>query len=124
LFQYYSAQFNLDWRLIKRQAVAESSLSPRAVSPAGAKGLMQFMPSTWNEYGEGDPFDPEASIKAGCRYMRFLYDRYAEIPDENERYKFALAAYNAGRGNVNKCLEHAREATGAPRSYAEWVRQG
>jgi membrane-bound lytic murein transglycosylase MltF len=40
------------------------------------------------------------------------------------RYKFALAAYNAGRANINRCLEYARQATGAPGSFQEWVDAG
>lgn len=125
LIQYYAENHGLDPRLIKRQIEAESSFNPRAVSPAGAMGLMQFMPATWEEWGEGgDPFNPEESIKAGCRYMRYLYDRFPEIPDPDERYRFALAAYNAGIGNINKCLARAREMFGAPASFAEWERQG
>src|SRR5690625_3955762 len=124
LFHYYAIKSSLNWERVKRQAIAESSLNPRAVSPAGAMGLMQFMPATWAEWGEGDPFNPEQSIKAGCAYMNFLFGRFAEIPAWDERYKFALAAYNAGRANINRCLEHAREATGAPRSYAEWQAVG
>ena len=119
LFRYYAQQYGLDWRLVKAQAIAESSLNPRAVSPVGAKGLMQFMPATWADWGVGDPFNPEASIDAGCRYMVYLLGCYGEIPDETERYRFALAAYNAGRGNINRALTLARGC-----SYAEWEAQG
>src|SRR5690606_13572624 len=65
-----------------------------------------------------------ASIAAGCAYMAWLLTRFTEIPDERERYKFALAAYNAGRANINQALSYAREACGHPRSHAEWVRTG
>lgn len=119
LFRYYSRLHGLDWRRIKAQAVAESSLNPRAVSPVGAVGLMQFMPATWAEWGKGDPTDPEASIDAGCRYMSHLYGCYGEIPDPDERYRFALAAYNWGRGNVNRALTKARGCT-----YAAWESDG
>lgn len=119
LFVHYARRYGLDWRLVKAQAIAESSLNPRARSPAGAMGLMQFMPATWTEWGEGDPYDPEASIRAGCRYMSHLYGCYGEIPDDTERYKFALAAYNAGRGNINRALTLARGC-----SFAEWDAQG
>lgn len=124
LIQYYAQQNGLDWRRIKRQIEAESSFSPTAVSPVGAKGLMQFMDATWKEWGEGDPFNAEESIKAGCRYMAHLYGCFGEIPDPDERYRFALAAYNAGRGNINQCLGIARQAWGHPYSYAEWVKTG
>lgn len=124
LIQYYSHLHGLDWRLVKRQIEAESSYDPTAISPAGAKGLMQFMDETWKEWGNGDPFNPEESIRAGCRYMAHLYGCYDEIPEPDERYRFALAAYNAGRGNINKCLTLAREAFGAPASFAEWDAAG
>ena len=124
LLKQYGDEYGLEWRLLKRQMLAESGGNPRAVSPRGAKGLMQFMPGAWREWGEGDPFDPAASIKAGAAYMRFLLSKFHEIPDDRERYKFALAAYNAGRANVNRCLEYARLATGAPGSFKEWAEAG
>ena len=124
LIQFYAGACGLDWRLIKKQIEAESSFLPGARSPKGAMGLMQFMPETWKEWGEGDPFNPEESIRAGCRYMAHLYGCYGEIPDDKERYKFALAAYNAGRGNVNKALAFARLDCGAPESFYAWDSAG
>lgn len=119
LFRYYARLHGLDWRRIKAQAVAESSLDPRAVSPAGAVGLMQFMPATWSEWGKGNPTDPEASIEAACKFMAHLYSCYGEIPEPDQRYKFALAAYNWGRANVNRVLTKARGCT-----YAAWESDG
>ncbi|NMB46051.1 MAG: transglycosylase SLT domain-containing protein [Firmicutes bacterium] len=124
LIKRYAEAYDLDWELIKRQMLAESEANPRAVSSHGAKGLMQFMPAAWREWGEGDPFNPEASIKAGVAYMTFLLGRFAEIPDLRERHKFALASYNAGRTNINLCLEYARQATGAPGRFQDWVDAG
>lgn len=80
-----------------RQIRQESAWNPKATSPKGAMGLAQFMPETWKEWGQGkDPYDPEASLDAGARYMAHLLERY------NGDYKLALAAYNAGMGNVDK----------------------
>lgn len=124
LIKRYAKEHSLDWELLKRQMLAESEANPWAVSSHGARGLMQFMPRTWREWGEGDPHDPEASIKAGATYMSFLLSKFEEIPDPRERYKFALAAYNAGRPNINRCLEYARQATGAPGSFQDWVDVG
>lgn len=131
LIQYYAGLHGLDWRLIKRQIEVESSFNPTAVSPRGAKGLMQFMPDTWREQDDvdgipalDDPFNAEENIAAGCRYMAHLYRCFLEIPDPVERYKFALAAYNAGRGNVNKALALARQACGHPAGLSEWKRMG
>ncbi|MDI3548110.1 MAG: hypothetical protein PWR10_1762 [Halanaerobiales bacterium] len=131
LIKYYSDKYGLDWKLVKKQILAESDAVPTAVSPVGAKGLMQFMKPTWDQWDDkdnipalDDPFNPEENIEAGCKYMAYLYSKYPEIPDKKERYKFALAAYNAGRGNINKMLAHARKATGLPFSYAEWDKAG
>ena len=124
LIEHHAKEYDLDWKLIKRQMLAESEANPWAVSTHGARGLMQFMPAAWREWGEGDPHDPEASIKAGVRYMSFLLGKFDEIPDPRERYKFALASYHTGRGNINRCLEYARQATGAPGPFDDWVDAG
>lgn len=78
---------------------------PTAVSPVGAEGLGQFMPGTWQDYGEGgDPFNPEDSIDATGRYLRDLQDMVAPVATtDQERIEFTLAAYNAGPGAV---LDH------------------
>lgn len=119
--------------MMKAQMLAESSARPKVVSPAGAIGLMQFLPDTWEwvwrqlareEPGERDPRNPEDSIEAACIYLSWLLERYYYIPDELERLRFALAAYNAGRGNVNRMLSIAREACGHPYSWAAWVELG
>lgn len=124
LIGYYIKEYNLDFNLVKALIETESSFNPNAISPAGARGLCQFMPKTWKQYGEGDIFNPEEQIKACCKYLIFLYGRFGEIPDLKERWKFALASYNAGRGNINKALASARESEGFPYSYREWVGAG
>ena len=124
IIKFHADSNNLDWVFIKRQMLAESEGNPYAISHLGAMGLMQFMPGTWSEWGKGDPYDPRANIEAGVKYMAFLMSKFGEIPDEIERYKFAFASYNAVRHNINHCLEYARQATGAPGSYDDWVAAG
>lgn len=85
---------------------AESRGDPRAVSSAGARGLMQIMPKTWTElaarYRLGpDPFDVHANILGGTAYLRELVDRYGDL-------SIALAAYNAGPGRVDAWRSSAR----------------
>ncbi len=75
---------------------AESSYNPAAVSPKGAKGLMQLMPETAGALGVADPFSPEENINAGVGLLKSLLEKY------DGDYKKALAAYNAGEGAVDK----------------------
>ena len=97
LLRYYAAREGLDWLDLKAQMLQESAANPKAVSPAGARGLLQFMPRTWDEWAPGEhPYDPEASIEAGAKYMAWLLKRY------QGNHRQALAAYNWGIGNVQK----------------------
>jgi len=77
--------------------MAESNFNPFAVSPAGAQGIAQFMPSTAAAYGLDDPFDAEASIDAQAHLMSDLLDQFGG------RAPLALAAYNAGPAPVEAC---------------------
>lgn len=88
--------------VLAAQLEAESGWDPTVVSPAGAAGLAQFMPGTWEQYGQGDPMDPLASIAAQGRYMKALMalaEPHAD--DADERVQMALAAYNWGPGNMD-----------------------
>ena len=94
----------LDWRWFKAQAMAESSLNPTAVSPHGARGLMQLMPATSAEIAAelrlpDEPFDALLNIKFGVYYMRKMWRMFGEETDL-ERLRFAQGAYNAGAGNI------------------------
>jgi soluble lytic murein transglycosylase-like protein len=86
----------LDPELVLAVAGVESGLRPRAVSPKGARGLMQLMPPTAREMGVTDIFDPVQNLDGGTRYLREMLARY------DGDLKRALAAYNAGPGAVDK----------------------
>ncbi len=74
---------------------AESSYKRKAVSSAGAKGLMQLMPVTAERFDVDDPFDPEQSIYAVALYLKILLKEF-------KTKRLALAAYNAGEGTVRR----------------------
>lgn len=90
-----SAKYNLDPQLLSAVIDAESGGNPDAVSPAGAKGLMQLIDSTAAEMGVKDSLNPEENIEGGARYLRILLDTFGDL-------KKALAAYNAGPATVKK----------------------
>jgi nitroreductase len=91
-----ASRWNVSPGLLAAQLMAESGFNPRAVSPAGALGIAQFMPSTARSYGLRDPFDPVASIDAQAHLMSDLLRQFRSVP-------LALAAYNAGPGAVAGC---------------------
>jgi transglycosylase-like protein with SLT domain len=91
-----SATFHLDPDLVNSVIHAESGFNAHAVSPKGARGLMQLMPGTADQLGVSDAFDPEANVTGGSRYLRELLERY------NFDLVKALAAYNAGPGRVEQ----------------------
>lgn len=87
---------NLSPTLLHAMVKAESNYEVRAVSPAGARGLMQLMPETARDLGVTNPFDIDQNINGGAQYMRWMIDRF------NGNLKLALAAYNAGPETVSR----------------------
>lgn len=95
-FQQASDTYGVDVNLLKCIAYAESTFRPNLTSSAGAMGVMQLMPSTAEGLGVRDAFDPEQNILGGAKYISIQLKRF------NGDIELALAAYNAGPGNVQK----------------------
>ncbi len=96
LVNYYSQRKGVPASLVHSVIKTESDYNSEAISPKGAMGLMQLMPETAMGLGVENPFNPEENIKGGVSLLKSLLD------NNKGDYKLALAAYNAGQGNVDK----------------------
>ncbi len=112
LFRRYSSVMRWDWRLLAAQCYQESCFDPRAHSWAGARGLMQIMPSTAEHLGlrADDVWDAETNISAACSYLKELQESFSDIRNARQRILFTLAAYNGG-------IFHIRDAMALARKY-------
>lgn len=96
IFEEAAQAYNVPLALLKAVGKAESGFNANAVSPAGAQGVMQLMPATAQALGVEDPFDARSNIMGGAKYIAEKLNQY------NGDIELALAAYNAGSGNVSK----------------------
>lgn len=96
LIQKWAAAYDVDAALVRAVIRAESGFNKRAVSRAGARGLMQLMPATARSHGVRNVHAPEDNIRGGVKHLRGLLDRYGG------NVTMALAAYNAGEAHVDR----------------------
>ncbi|MGH7673729.1 MAG: transglycosylase SLT domain-containing protein, partial [Gemmatimonadales bacterium] len=102
-----------DWRLFKAQGIAESGLDSAATSPAGARGVMQLLPSTFQAIQSRNPElgsidHPEWNIAAGINHDRSMWRLWRETATPRDRLGFMFASYNAGRTTILRAQDVAR----------------
>jgi soluble lytic murein transglycosylase-like protein len=96
IIEHAAASSAVRSNLLRAVIAVESGFNSRALSKAGAVGLMQLMPATALRFGVSDPYDPLQNVRAGAQYLRFLIDRFGND------LSLALAAYNAGEQAVDR----------------------
>ena len=94
--QKFAGEYDVDPTLVRAVIRAESGFNQRALSPAGARGLMQLMPTTARRHGVRNIHAPDENIRGGVKHLRELLDRYGD------NVSMALAAYNAGEAHVDR----------------------
>jgi soluble lytic murein transglycosylase-like protein len=113
-----ASRYRLEPSLILAVIKAESAFNPKAVSWAGARGLMQLMPQTADMLGVADSFDARQNILGGSRYLRMMMDQFGDL-------KLALAAYNAGPHRVTQAggIPNIRETRNYVKRVLRYYRQ-
>lgn len=111
LFRKHAPTARIDWKLMAAQCYQESCFDPKAHSWAGACGLMQIMPSTASYLGlsQNDIYSPEPNIAAAAKYMKQLINDFHDIPNQQDRICFALAAYNGGEKHIRDAMALAKK---------------
>ena len=113
-FKIYAKKYDFPYLMITALAYQESRLNQNVKSHAGAIGVMQMLPSTAKDKNVNIPdiHEVEANIHAGCKYLRFMADRYFDDPgiDVLNKGLFTFAAYNAGPAKVAKMRKEAEKA--------------
>ena len=107
MFKEVAEKYGLRWELLAEQAYRESRMDPNAVGAADDMGLMQIIPSTWQEWapkvGARDPFDAYENLTVAAAYLAYLRDYFQELG--YPEYYWTLVAYNWGPGNLRRHLE-------------------
>ncbi len=110
IIKQYSDTLGWEWLLLASMIYQESHFKPEITSWAGAKGLMQLMPSLIERYHVRDPFSPEQNIRAGVKYLHWLEEFFSErIYNHDTLVCFVLASYNTGLGHVLDARSLARK---------------
>ncbi len=119
--QKYAEEYGFDWALIVAQMYQESRFDPKAESWAGARGLMQILPTTGELFGVQDLNGVDTSIQTGVRYLAWLQERFEPELTVQDRMWFSLASYNAGLGHVRDARTLARKMGWNPNRWFDNV---
>ena len=109
LFKAAANKYAWDWKILVAISHKESRFNPNARGLGGAFGLMQFMPLTGQIYGVGPNSSPQEQIEAAMKMLDKTYRSWSSVPDPEQRMKFTLGSYNAGRCHIEDAQKLARE---------------
>jgi membrane-bound lytic murein transglycosylase F len=101
LFKAAASTYGWDWKILASLCFQESNFNPSARGLGGAFGLMQFMPNTGANFGVYPNSSPEVQINGAMKMLNTIYNSWSSIPDIEQRIKFTLASYNAGKGHID-----------------------
>jgi membrane-bound lytic murein transglycosylase F len=121
IFKREAASRGWDWHILAAVAHKESKFNPNARGFGGAYGLMQFMPNTGPKYGVTPGASPEVQIAGGMKMLDAIYRTWKDIPNSDQRLKFTLASYNAGRCHIEDAQKLAAENGLNPKLWDENV---
>jgi hypothetical protein len=123
MFKEIAQKYDLDWRLLAQQAYRESRLDPLDIGDANEVGLMQILPSTWNEWAPKvevtDPFDPYDNTLVAAAYLAYLREYFASMGYPGDHWM--LAAYNWGPHNLRKLFEAGGDWAQLPAATRQYV---
>jgi membrane-bound lytic murein transglycosylase F len=117
IIKHYSEKLGWDWRLLASMIYQESRFKNNTTSWAGAFGLMQLMPSTAKRYGVNANSSARDQIRAGTDFISWLLKQFNDVPNDSERVKFVLAAYNIGPGHIIDARNLTRKNGGDPNQW-------
>jgi hypothetical protein len=109
LFKAAAEKYGWDWKLLAAISFKESRFNPSALGGGGAFGLMQFMPSIGSKYGVSISSTPQQQINAGMKLLYNAYASWSNIPSNEQRIKFTLASYNAGKAHIDDAQRLAKK---------------
>ncbi len=124
IFRQYASRIGWDWRQLAAIAYTESKFDPTAVSWAGARGLMQLMPSTARQYAVTDMANPEQSVRGASLALADIDKSLRKhVKDPAQRRMFVIAAYNSGLGHILDAIALARKYGRDPGTWYGNVRE-